>query len=77
MIFFAVMGVGCIFFVLCFFKLKSLIASLVFITITLAMAYVLFVRFLIKDYKMALVFIPTFLFNIYAFVCMMFIALQN
>ncbi|MDE7372913.1 MAG: tryptophan-rich sensory protein [Clostridia bacterium] len=77
MIFFAIMGVCCIFFVLCFFRLKSLVAALIFITLTLAMAYVLFVRFLIKDYKMALVFLPTFIFNVYAFVCMMYIALQN
>ncbi|MCM1306098.1 MAG: tryptophan-rich sensory protein [Bacteroides sp.] len=77
MIFFGVMGIGCILFVLCFFTFKNLIASLIFISLVLAMAYVLFVRFLIKDYKMALEFLPAFLFDVYAFVCVMCIALQN
>lgn len=77
MIFFAVLGAGCILFVLCFFTLKNIIASLVFITVVLAMAYVLFVRFLIKDYKIAIEFLPAFLFDIYAFICVMFIALNN
>ena len=77
MIFFAVLGVSCIFFVLCFFRLKSLVASLIFITVALAMAYVLFIRFLIKDYKMALEFLPAFLFDTYAFICTVFIVLNN
>ena len=77
MIFFAVMGIGCVLFVLCFFTLKSLIAALVCITIVLAMSYTLFVRFLIKDYKIALEFLPTFIFNIYSFMCVIFIALAN
>lgn len=77
MIFFAVLGVSCILFVLCFFTLKNIIAALVFITVVLAMAYVLFVRFLIKDYKIAIEFLPAFLFDVYAFICVMFIALNN
>ena len=77
MIFFAIMGIDCMLFVLCFFRLKNLIASLIFITLTLAMAYVLFVRFLMKDYKMALEFLPAFLFNVYSFMCVIYIALQN
>ena len=77
MIFFAVLGVGCVLFVLCCFTLKNLLAALIFITIVLAMSYVLLVRFLIKDYKIALEFLPAFIFNVYAFVCIMFIALRN
>lgn len=77
MIFFGILGVGCIFFVLCFFTLKNLMLALFFITLVLAMAYVLLVRFLIKDYKIALEFLPAFLFDVYSFVCVMYIVLQN
>lgn len=77
MIFFAVLGVSCIFFVLCFFTFKNFISSMIFITAVLAMAYVLFVRFLMKDIKMALEFLPAFVFDIYAFVCVIFIVLNN
>lgn len=77
MIFFVVLGIAAVLFVLFFFTLKNIVAALVFITLVLAMAYVLFVRFLTKDIKMALEFLPAFLFNSYAFVCMMYVALQN
>lgn len=77
MIFFGIMGMFCVLFVLCFFTLKSLVASLICMTATLAMAYVLFVRFLIKDFKIALEFLPAFLFNVYGFICTVHIALFN
>ncbi len=77
MIFFGVLGISCILFVLCFFRFKCFIASLVFMALALAMAYVLFIRFLIKDFKIAIEFLPAFLFDIYAFVCTVFIVLNN
>ncbi len=30
-----------------------------------------------KDYKIAIEFLPTFIFNIYSFMCVIFIALAN
>lgn len=77
MIFFAIMGFGCVMFVLCFFTLKNLVWSLIFITVTLAMAYVLLMRFFMKDFKIALEFLPTFLFDLYAFMCVMYIVMHN
>lgn len=77
MIFFAVLGLASVLFVLCFFRLKSLVLSLVCITAALAMSYVLLVRFLTKELKIAIEFLPTFLFNVYAFLCVMYIVMQN
>lgn len=77
MIFFAILGFSCVMFVLCFFTLKNLVAAFVFITLVLAMSYVLFVRFLIKDVKIALEFLPAFIFNSYSFLCVIFIVMNN
>ncbi len=77
MIFFAVLGFACVMFVLCFFTLKNLVAAFVFITLALAMSYVLLVRFLIKDAKIALEFLPAFIFNAYSFLCVIYIVLNN
>ena len=77
MIFFCILGVACVFFVWCFFTLHSLIAALVFMTIVLAMAYVLLVRFMMKDYKIALEFAPAFLFDMYGFLCVLSIVMLN
>ncbi len=77
MIFFALLGLFCVLFVLCFFYFKNIFAGFVFITFTLSMSYTLFVRFLIKDYKIAIEFAPTLIFHIYCFLCVTFIALNN
>ena len=77
MIFFAVLGFSCVMFVLCFFTLKSLVAALVFMTVALAMGYVLFIRFMTKDFKIALEFLPAFVFYVYCFMCVMSIAMNN
>lgn len=77
MIYFAALGLCNILFVLCFFRLKDLIASLIFMTLSLAMAYVLLIRFLMKEARIAVEFMPTFLFNAYAFLCVMYIVMQN
>ena len=77
MIFFAALGAACALFVLTFFTLKNLLAAFIFITIALAMAFVLFVRFLMKDPKMAIEFLPAFIFYIYSFICVTYIMLNN
>ena len=77
LLFFLILGICSIFFVWCFFALKQLVAALVFITAVLAMAYVLLVRFLMKDFKMALEFLPAFIFYLYGFLCVLSIALNN
>lgn len=77
MLFFAVLGVFVILFVFAFFTLKNLLLALVFMTVVLAFAYVLFIRFLTKDVTLALIFFPTLAFNIYAFVCTIAILMAN
>ncbi len=69
MIFFGILGLSAVLFVFVFFNLKSIVGGLIFITICLAMSYVLFVRFLTKNLRMALLFLPTLIFNIYGFLC--------
>lgn len=46
-------------------------------TIVLATSYALFVRFLTKEVKIALEFLPTFLFNVYGFLCVLCIFMNN
>ena len=77
MIFFAILGAFCILFVFAFFTLENLLLAFVFMTIVLAFAYVLFVRFLTKDVPLALMFLPILLFDIYAFVSTLAILMQN
>ena len=77
MIFFAVLGLFSVLFVLCFFRLHNLILSLICMTAVLAMSYVIFIRFLTKEIKIAIEFLPTFIFNMYAFLCVMSIVMQN
>ena len=77
MIFFAFLGTFCILFVFAFFTLKNLLLAFVFMTIVLAFAYVLFVRFLTKDVPLALMFSPILLFDIYAFVSTLAITMAN
>lgn len=77
MIYFVVMGVFAILFVFAFFTLKNLWIALVCMTIVLAMSYVLLIRFLTKEVKIAIEFLPAFLFNFYAFLCTLCIAMNN
>ena len=77
MLFFAVMGLFVILFVFAFFTLKNLLLALIFMTIVLSFAYILFVRFLTKDVTLALIFSPTLVFNIYAFVSTLAILMAN
>lgn len=46
-------------------------------TAVLAISYVLFIRFLTKEVKIAIEFLPAFLFNFYAFLCTLCIAMNN
>ena len=77
MIFFAVLGIFSVLFVLCFFRLHNLILSLVCMTVVFAMAFTLLIRFFMKELKIALEFLPTFIFNAYAFLCVMYIVMNN
>ena len=77
MIFFAMLGTSCVLFVLAFFTLKNILVAFIFMTFALAFAYTLFVRFLTKDVTLALIFLPTLLFDIYAFVCTIAILMAN
>ena len=77
MLYFFGLGTCSVLFVLAFFNLKRLVLALVFITATLAFAYALFIRFLMKDVKIALLFLPAFSFYIYGFLCAVSVALAN
>lgn len=77
MLFFAILGLFCVLFVLAMFTLKNLWFAFFCICVTLAMAYVLFVRFLIKDYKIAIIFLPVLVFEIYGFLCVIGIVMAN
>ncbi len=77
MIFFAVLGLFCALFILAMFRLKNLWFAMFCMSVNLAMGYVLFVRFLTKDVKIALAFLPTLAFLIYGFLCVITIAMRN
>lgn len=76
-IFFLILGIFAVFFVFAFFTLKNLWFALVCMTAVLAISYVLFIRFLTKEVKIAIEFLPAFLFNFYAFLCTLCIAMNN
>lgn len=76
-IFFLILGIFAVLFAFAFFTLKSLWFALVCMTVVLAMSMVLLTRFFTKEVKIALEFLPTFLFNFYAFLCMLCIAMNN
>lgn len=77
MLYFVILGVFCILFVLAFFTLKNLLFGLICICVVLAVSYMLFIRFLTKEIKIAIEFLPTFLFNIYGYLCVLCIFLNN
>lgn len=77
MIFFLILGIFCVLFVVFMFTLKILAAAMFCITVVLSMSYVLFVRFMIKDFKIAMVYFPSLVFYIYGFLCVVCIALAN
>ena len=77
MLFFALLGASCVLFVIAFFTLKNLLFAFVAMTFALAFSYILFVRFLTKDVTLALIFLPTLLFDIYSFVCTIAILFAN
>ena len=76
-IFFVIIGVFCVLFVFAFFTLKNLWFALACMAIVLAFSYVLLIRFLTKEVKIALEFLPAFAFNFYAFLCALCIAMNN
>ena len=77
MLYFVILGVFCILFMLAFFTLKNLLFGLICMCVVLAVSYLLFIRFLTKEVKIALEFLPTFLFNVYAFLCTICIFMNN
>ena len=77
MLYFVILGVFCILFMLAFFTLKNLLLGLICMCVVLAVSYMLFIRFLTKEIKIAIEFLPTFLFNIYGYLCVLCIFLNN
>lgn len=77
MLFFGGLGASSALFVHAFFGRKSLLWGLILIAITLAFAFVLLFRFLMKDAKIALGFLPTFAFDLYCFTVVLSIAMAN
>lgn len=77
MLYFLLLGVFCILFVYAFFTLKNLVFAFVSMTIVLGLSYMLFIRFLTKEVRIAIEFFPTFLFNVYGFTCVLCIFMNN
>lgn len=77
MLYFVILGVFCILFMLAFFTLKNLLFGLICMCVVLAVSYMLLIRFLTKEIKIAIEFLPTFLFNIYGYLCVLCIFLNN
>lgn len=77
MLYFVILGVFCILFMLAFFTFKNLLFGLICMCVVLAVSYLLFIRFLTKEIKIAIEFLPTFLFNIYGYLCVLCIFLNN
>lgn len=77
MLFFVGLGVCSVLFVVLFFACKQLLWGMVFMGATLALAFVLFFRFLGKDFKIALAFLPAFAFDLYGFLVVLYIAMAN
>ncbi len=77
MLFFAILAVCCVLFVHTFFGLKKLAWGLFFISAALAVACVLFFRFLEKDLKLALEFLPTLAFDLYGTVVVLYVFMAN
>lgn len=77
MLFFVILGAGCVLFVWSFFSLKNLLLALISIALVLGVAYTLFLRFLCKEIKIALEFLPTLLFDMYGFIVVLSIVMAN
>ncbi len=77
MLIFSALGISCILFVHIFFGLKNVYAAAVAAAFACAFSAALFVRFLIKDKLTALIYLPSFVFNSYAFVTALAIAMYN
>lgn len=70
-------GVFSILFVFAFFTLENVYLSAVFMAILFALSFVQTVRFFLKELRIALYYLPVFIFNCYAFVAVVAIALAN
>lgn len=70
-------GVFSVLFVAVFFSLKLLVGGAVVMSVLFALSFFQQVRFFIKEIRIALYYLPTFLFNCYAFVVVFAIALTN
>lgn len=70
-------GVFSILFVFAFFTLENVYLSAVFMGILFALSFVQTVRFFLKELRIALYYLPVFIFNCYAFVAVVAIAFAN
>ncbi len=74
---FLIVGVFAILFVLAFFTLKNLLFGFVCISLTFGASFCLFMRFVVKDWVTALMYLPSFSFNFYAYLCVLSILMCN
>lgn len=77
MVIFIFVGIGAVLFVFAFFTLKNLLFAFVSISIVLAASCCLFARFISKDLVSALVYLPSFVFNFYAYLCALSLLMSN
>lgn len=77
MLLFCALGFCVVMFVYLFFTKKEIYAGAFFIAAVLALSVTLTIRFLIKDPKLALIYLPTLIFHCYAFVTVVGVAMYN
>ena len=77
MIFLAVSGVLSVIFIFVMFRLKSVYGATVAMTAVLAVSFVQMTRFVFKDGKLALMYLPVFVFNAFCTVLMFSLAALN
>lgn len=72
-----VIGAFSILFVFAFFTLENVYLSAVFISLVFALSLVQTIRFFLKELRIALYYLPVFVFNCYCFVVVFAIAFAN
>lgn len=77
MVIFIFVGIGAVLFVFAFFTLKNLLGAFVCISIVLGASFCLLVRFLSKDLVSTLMYLPSFIFNFYAYLCVLSLLMSN
>lgn len=77
MIFLAFTGLFSVLFIYAFFTLKNIYLAFAFSILLLAFSLVVQIRFFLKEVRIALYYLPAFLFNVFCFFISAYIAFNN